>query len=92
MTEEGDAITDVENTMKLNSGKRTIEFLNNLAPELQKIGVEQFEEMDFEGAIRFFISQKQMDPRERIPALRGKDVSTINGFIKQLNDALEVSQ
>ena len=90
--EEGGAITDVENTMKVNSGKRTISFLNNLAPELQKIGVEQFEEMDFEGAIRFFISQKQMDPKERIPALRGKDVSTINGFIKQLNDALEVSQ
>ena len=90
--EEGGAITDVENTMKVNSGKRTISFLNNLAPELQKIGVEPFEEMDFEGAIRFFISQKQMEPRQRIPALRGKDVNTINGYIKQLNDALEVSQ
>ena len=90
--EEGGAITDVENTMKVNAGKRTISMLNNRASELQKIGVEQFEEMDFEGAIRFFISQKQMDPKERIPALRGKDVSTINGFIKQLNDALEVSQ
>ena len=92
ITEEGDAITDVENTMKVDAGKRTISMLNNLAPQLQKIGVEQFEEMDFEGAIRFFISQKQMDPKERIPALRGTDVSTINGFIKQLNDALEVSQ
>ena len=90
--EEGGAITDVENTMKVNSGKRTISFLNNLAPELQKIGVEPFEEMDFQGAIRFFISQKQMEPRQRIPALRGKDVNTINGYIKQLNDALEVSQ
>jgi len=90
--EEGGAITDVENTMKVNAGKRTISFLNDLAPELQKIGVEPFEDMDFEGAIRFFISQKNMNPRERIPALRGKEVSTINGFIKQLNDALEVSQ
>jgi hypothetical protein len=90
--EEGDAVTGVENKMKVDAGKRTISFLNDLAPELQKIGVGPFEDMDFEGAIRFFISQKNMNPRERIPALRGKEVSTINGFIKQLNDALEVSQ
>ena len=92
VAEEDIAITGAENKIKIKAGKRTISFVNGLASELDRIGVEPFEEDDFEGAMRIFVSQKQMDSRERIPALRLMDVRTIDGYIKQLNDALEVSQ
>ena len=92
VVEEGVEIAGVENKIIIKSAKQAVSFLNNLAPELNRIGVETFEDDDFEGAMRFLITQKTMEPRERIPALRLMDLKSINGFISQLNDGIEASQ
>ena len=92
IAEEGGAITDVENKIKIKSARQAVKFINGFADQLEKIGVETFGDDDFEGAMRFLITQKRTEPRERIPALRSKDIKDINGYIDQLNDGIEASQ
>ena len=92
IAEEGGAITDVENKIKIKSARQAVKFINGFADQLEKIGVETFGDDDFEGAMRFLITQKRTEPRERIPALRSKNIKDINGYIDQLNDGIEASQ
>ena len=92
VAEEGIEITGAENKIKIKSAKQAVKFINGFADQLNRIGVETFEDDDFEGAMRFLITQKTREPRERIPALRLMDVKTISGYINQLNDGIEVSQ
>ena len=92
VAEEGIEITGAENKIKIKSARRTVKFINGFEDELEKINVEKFEDDDFEGVMRFLITQKRMEPRERIPALRSKDRRFIDGFISQLNDGIEASQ
>ena len=95
IAEEGGAITDVENKIKINAANNLIASLNGpvLGDELRKAGFDPFEPNDYEGALRFLSSQKALPNDERIPGLRGDDgLRRITGFSKQLIDALEVSQ
>ena len=92
VAEEGIEITGAENKIKIKSAKQAVKFINGFADQLEMIGVEPFGDNDFEGVMRFLITQKTMEPSERIQALRTKDRRFIDGFISQLNDALEVSQ
>ena len=92
VAEEGIEITGAENKIKIKSARQTVKFINGFEDELEKINVEKFEDDDFEGVMRFLITQKRMEPGERIPALRRKDRLFIDGFISQLNDGIEASQ
>ena len=92
VAEEGIEITGAENKIKIKSAKQTVKFINGFADQLEMIGVEPFGDNDFEGVMRFLITQKRMEPGERIQALRTKDRRFIDGFISQLNDGIEASQ
>ncbi len=92
VAEEGIEITGAENKLKIKSARQTVRFINGFEDQLEKINVEKFEDDDFEGVMRFLITQKRMEPRERIPALRRIDIKDINGYIDQLNDGIEASQ
>ena len=92
VAEEGIEITGAENKLKIKSARQTVRFINGFEDQLEKINVEKFGDDDFEGVMRFLITQKRMEPRERIPALRRIDIKDINGYIDQLNDGIEASQ
>jgi antitoxin component of RelBE/YafQ-DinJ toxin-antitoxin module len=89
---ETGAITSVENQIKIASGNKIIGLINGFERELAQIGQDKFEEGAFQSAIDFLQAQKRLESRNRIPALRNRDDQSIAGFIKNLTDALEVSQ
>lgn len=92
ITDEGDAIVEVENKIKITSGNRIIDLVNGFEKELQAIGQDKFEDGDFVSVIDFLQAQKRLEVRERIPALRNISDASIAGFIKNLKEASEVEQ
>ena len=92
ITDEGDAIIEVENKIKITSGNRIIDLVNGFEKELQAIGQDKFEDGDFVSVIDFLQAQKRLEVRERIPALRNISDASIAGFIKNLKEASEVEQ
>ena len=92
ITDEGDAIVEVENKIKITSGNKIIDLVNGFEKELQAIGQDKFEDGDFVSVIDFLQAQKRLEVRERIPALRNISDASIAGFIKNLKEASEVEQ
>ena len=92
ITDEGDAIVEVENKIKITSGNKIIDLVNGFEKELQAIGQDKFEDGDFVSVIDFLQAQKRLEVRERIPALRNISDASIAGFIKNLKEASEVGQ
>ena len=92
ITDEGDAIIEVENKIKITSGNRIIDLVNGFEKELQAIGQDKFEDGDFVSVIDFLQAQKRLEVRKRIPALRNISDASIAGFIKNLKEASEVEQ
>ena len=92
ITDEGDAIIEVENKIKITSGNRIIKLVNGFEKELEAIGQDKFEDGDFVSVIDFLQAQKRLEVRKRIPALRNISDASIAGFIKNLKEASEVEQ
>ena len=92
IAEEGGAILEAENTIKINSANSMISRLNFFANEFEAAGIDKFELGDFQRAIDFLEAQRRLDRGDRIPATRTFEYKDFEGRIQTLKQGLEASQ